>query len=479
VISIDPLSDDVLLEIFDYYVKDEDKTEKQREEAWQSLVHVCCRWRSIVFGSPHHLNLQLVCTERTPARDTLDVWPTFPLVIWCDGFYRTANTDNVIAVLERRDRVCQIHLARIQSSDLEIFLAAMQQPFPELTHLRLRSFSAVRVDPDSFLGGSAPRLEFLMLDRVPFPGLPKLLLSAVPHLTSLYLENIPHSGCISPEAMVTALSSLASLEYLTLNSPRSCPDQASRRPPPSTRTFLFVLTFFSFEGVSEYLEDLVARIDAPRLSNLYITLFNDIVLDTPQLMQFISRAPTSRALEKANIALRNRLVSLDFSSRTSGAGNVHLAILCQGLDWQLSTLEQVCTSYLPPLSMLEDLYTYEDRDSQPDSKDSDDIENWLWLQLLHPFVAVKNLYLSEQFALRIGPALRELVGGRTMDVLPALQNISLKGLQPSGPVQEGIRQFVASRQATGRPIAVSRWDDLGSEQDDSDSEQDEVLTWDD
>ena len=478
-ISINPLSDDVLLEIFGYYVKGEDQTEKQREEAWQSLVHVCRRWRSIVFGSPRHLNLQLVCTERTPARDTLDVWPPFPLVIWCDGFYLAGGADNIIAVLERRDRVCQIHLARIQSSDLEIFLAAMQQPFPELTHLILQSFSAVRVDPDSFLGGFAPRLEFLQLFGIPFPGLPKLLLSAVPHLTSLYLENIPHSGYISPEAMVTALSSLASLEYLTLKfqSPRSCPDQASRRPPPLTRTFLFVLTFLSFEGVSEYLEDLVARIDAPRLNNLYITFFNDIVFDTPQLMQFISRAPTSRTLEKANIALRNRLVSFDFSSPTSGDGNVHLAILSQGLDWQLSTLEQVCTSCLPPLSMLEDLYTYEDPHSILDRKD--DIENRLWLQLLHPFIAVKNLYLSEQFALRIGPALRELVGGRTTDVLPALQNISLKGLQPLGPVQEGIRQFVASRQVTSRPITVSRWDDLGSEQDDSDLEQDEVLTWDD
>ena len=266
--------------------------------------------------------------------------------------------------------------------------------------------------------------------------------------------------------MVTALSSLTSLEDLTLRfrSPRSCPDQASRRPPPSTRSVLSLLTYFDFQGVSEYLEDLVARIDAPRLNNLYITLFSDIVFDTPQLMQFISRAPTSRTLEKANIALRNRLVSLDFSSRTSDDGNVHLAILSQGLDWQLSTLEQVCTSCLPPLSMLEDLYTYEDPHSILDWKD--DIENGLWLQLLHPSIAVKNLYLSKQFALPIWPALRELVEGRMMEVLPALQNISLRGLQPSGPVQEGIRQFVALRQVTSRPITVSRWDDLGSEQDD-------------
>ena len=122
--------------------------------------------------------------------------------------------------------------------------------------------------------------------------------------------------------------------------------------------------------------------------------------------------------------------------------------------------------------------------SQSDRKD--DIETGQWLQLLRPFTAVKNLYLSEEIVLCIGPALQELVGGRTTGVLPALQNISLKGLQPSGPVQEGIGQFVASRQVTSRPIAVYRWDNSESEQDnwdseqgDSDSEQDEVSTSDD
>jgi hypothetical protein len=104
---------------------------------------------------------------------------------------------------------------------------------------------------------------------------------------------------------------------------------------------------------------------------------------------------------------------------------------------------------------LEDLYIYEGTYSPPDWKD--DIENGLWLQLLLPFTAVKNLYLSEEIALRIGPALQELAEGRTTGVLPALQNIFLDGLEPSGPVQEGIGKFVAARQVASRPIAVSSW----------------------
>ena len=463
-ISVDALPDDVLIAIFDQYVNgDVLQGPINTGKEWQPLVHVCRRWRSIVFGSPRHLKLQLFCTERTRARDMLDVWPALPLAIWCDRIKgvdnRIGGVDNLIAALERRERVCQIALANVQSSDLEIILEAMQQPFPELT--RLWIWSDVSVVPDSFMGGSAPRLEFLQLHGIPFPGLRKLLLSAT-HLVRLLLINIPHSGYISPDMMATALSTLTRLEdlWLQFQSPRSCPDQASRRPPLSTHSVLPVLRAFRFKGVAEYLEDLVAHINAPRLNELNITFFNDIVFDTPQLMQFISRAPTSRTLEKANITLQNRGPSLDFSSRTSGNGRVYVEILCQGLDWQLSSLEQVCTSCLPPLSTLEDLYIHDHRYSQPDWEH--DIENGLWLQLLHPFTAVKNLYLGEEIALLIGPALQELSEGRTTEVLPALQNIFLKGLEPSGPVQEGIRQFVASRQVTSRPIAVSIWDDSGS-----------------
>ena len=399
----------------------------------------------------------------------LDVWPALPLVILCHGNYRTGGVDSIIAGLERIDRVRLINLADVWSSDLEILLEAMQQPFPELTRLLLHSRGiageVVPVVPDSFLGGSAPRLRHLHLDCIPFPGLPNLLLSAT-FLVDVALHNIPHSGYFPPDTMVTALSSLTSLESLLLQfqSPRSFPDPEAEHPPPSTRSALSVLTYFAFKGDCEYLEDLVARIDVPRLNNLKITFFNDITFDTPQLMQFISRTPMLGTLQRAYITLPGGdAASVKFSPQTSGDGGLNMKILCRGLEWQVSSLEQVCSSCLPPLSMLEDLYIYEDPHSQLDWKDN--IENGLWLGLLHPFTVVENLYLSERIAQNIGPALQELVGGRSMEVFPTLQNVFLKGLQPSGPVQEGIGQFISSRQAIGRPIAVSRWGDSYSKQD--------------
>jgi hypothetical protein len=60
----------------------------------------------------------------------------------------------------------------------------------------------------------------------------------------------------------------------------------------------------------------------------------------------------------------------------------------------------------------------------------------LWLQLLLPFTAVKNLYLSKEFSPSIAAALQDLVGDRIIEVLPSLQNIFVEGLKPSGPFQE-------------------------------------------
>jgi hypothetical protein len=68
---------------------------------------------------------------------------------------------------------------------------------------------------------------------------------------------------------------------------------------------------------------------------------------------------------------------------------------------------------------------------------------------------VKNLYLPKEFAPGIAAALQELVGGGITEVLPSLQNVFVKGLEPSGPFQENIGQFVAARQLSGHPIAIS------------------------
>ena len=139
----------------------------------------------------------------------------------------------------------------------------------------------------------------------------------------------------------------------------------------------------------------------------------------------------------------------------------NVKILCRGLDWQISSLEQVSTLCFPCLSMLEALYIYRDPKSQLELKDK--IENGLWLELLQPFAAVKDLHLSKGFTSCIAPVLLDLVESGTTEVLHDLQNIFLEGLDSSGAVDKGIGQFAAARQVAGHPIAISPW--ANSEQD--------------
>ena len=435
---------------------------KTRIESWQPLVHVCQRWRDLVFGSPRRLNLQLYYDPGRSTRKTLDVWPALPLLIRGDPFKGVAKVDNVISLIEHSDRICHINLFFNTTSQVETLWMAMQVPFPELT-LLLLSFgtsSCVPSLPNSFLGGSAPHLRVLSLNSIPFPGVPKLLLSTT-RLVNLWLCNIPRSGYISPEVTATCLSTLTNLESFVLQfeSPQSFPDQERRRPPPRTRSILPVLGFFWFKGVSEYLEDLVSRIDTPRFRQLSATFFNDINFDTPELIRFVSRSSALKSPNEAHVFFENLTTSVKLRPQAIDLEYFQVKISCREPDWQLSSVAEICTISLPLLSTTENLFIYEVLDSLHSQLDwNDGISNIEWLDPLLPFTAVKNLYISKEFVPRIAPALEDMAGGGTTEVLPTLQNLYLEGFQPSESIEEGIERFISARRLIDRPIAISVWE---------------------
>jgi hypothetical protein len=441
-VTIDILPDDSLLDIFKIYTD-------EVMPGWHTLVHVCRRWRDVVFTSPHHLNLRLRCTYMTPARKTLNIWPALPIAIQ-DGRGGASRgrggIDNVIAALEHHDRVCRIDLSDIPVLVLKKFAAAMKGPFPALTSLELHSGNKAPALPDSFLGGSAPRLQMLVLWGIPFTAIPKLLLSAS-DLVTLRLWEIPHSGYISPKVMAVCLSSLTRLKTLWIGfqSPRSRPNRL--RPPSLTRVALPALTYFRFRGVNEYLEDLVVRIHSPLLSHLSVTFFNQLIFNTVQLMQFVSRAEKLTTYDRAQVTLFLSSIKLSVQMGTISFPRLELRILCNASDWQLSALAQVCDSSLPPLSTLNRLDIHENAHSPPNWVE--DMENALWLDLLRPFTAVKNLDLSRELGERVTPTMQDLAGESVTVVLPALQHLSVDGCSGIGlhPIQllAAARRLISAR----------------------------------
>lgn len=262
---ISTLPDDALLEIFNRY----------REDQlyfitwwWETLVHVCHRWRRIVFASPGHLHLLLACNGNTPTKTGLLIWPPLPITITCFPWHAKAKKgiENVIAALKCHDRVSEITLEGIEGPALKRFAAIMQEPFQALTYLRLSSLEPTTfVLPDKFLGASAPRMRSFALRGIPFPAFPQLALSAN-HLVSLRLWDIPDAGYISPENMATCLAALHYLEALSIGFLTYRSGLVQQNPPLPTRIHLSSLTYFAFRGHGGYLEDLRARVEIPSVT---------------------------------------------------------------------------------------------------------------------------------------------------------------------------------------------------------------------
>jgi hypothetical protein len=293
------------------------------------------------------------------------------------------------------------------------------------------------------------------LNGIIFPGFPKLLSSAT-HLVRLRLTEIYRFAFIPPEAMVALLSVLSSLDTLELDfdSHQSFRDWERRSQPPRNLSILPALNKFHFRGVTKYLEDLVTFIDTPQLNYFYINFFRQFDFDTPQLAQFINRTPKLRKRD-AHVQFHDSFACVELPAG-SGTGTLKISISYTNGEqfWQLSSIAQVCNFSLPPPSTIEDLYI---ESGLPPVRSQVNDAVALWVQLLLPFTATKNLYLSKGSAPGIAAALQELVEGRITEVLPNLQNIFVEGLEPSGPVQENIRQFVV-QQLSDHLITISVWD---------------------
>lgn len=303
---------------------------------WQVLVHVCQRWRCLVFASPRGLDLELLCTHRRAARKRLlDIWPDLPIAVYIDfkqsegPGYHVDEANTTSALMQQHNRISRIEILGISNSLFKAFAKISEMTlFPVLTHLVLRSdrrdLKAIPPVPDSFLDGFGTRLRVLNLVCIPFPALPKLL-STTTHLVTLKLEIVPPSGFISPDAMATGLSSLKKLKTLHLDfkACRSCALGKCRFPrlhlhreirhsPAVTRTILPALTHFHLCSYGEYVEAFMSQIDTPILVIASIEFSPRRKPDTPLLRHFISRTEAFKAPLPARVFTDEELVYIAF-----------------------------------------------------------------------------------------------------------------------------------------------------------------------
>lgn len=458
--TIDMIPDNVLVEIFDFYRGD---NEHFTTGMWKTLVHVCRRWRNIVFASSRHLHLLLVCDGRTPVKRLLNIWPHWPITIHYSPNDEEGQ-ENIIAALERHDRIFWIVFNELTRPIFERFSTVMQESFPTLKGLHLQSFDAnAPLVPSAFLGGSVPQLRYFFLDGITFPTLPQLVLSAS-RLTKLWLQRIPDAGYISPEVLASCLAVLSNLEelFIEFQYPQYHPLRIV--PPPSSRAVLSALTYLGFRGSNEYLEDLISRVNAPNLDRLNVSFFMSPIFSIPELHSFIGSVERFKLLGRAYMELYPWSVRISLGSPT----HLDLGTKCDGIAQRISSLAQLCNELSPLLSQVERLEIKGDSDPQVEPEVV--MESAQWVELFRPFIAVQGLYVSKSLGPLVTQALESLPGESTKEVLPALRCLSLGGFKPPASIQDIMKPFATVRQLSDQPVTIERWErDLywGSEDDGS------------
>jgi hypothetical protein len=419
---------------------------------WPTLMHICRKWRRIVFAYQRPLQLRLFCTHATPVLKTLDCWPTLPIVVQYGGSPALnpptpEDEDNIVAALKQSDRVASISLT-VTSSLLER-LSAIERPLSELEDLVLLSRGGVRLTlPNAFQFG--PRLRFLYSTRVVFPALLQLLYSSK-NLVDLHLHKV--LSPFPPETLTSALSGMVRLRSLSLHLDhfQSTANHLSQAPPPSPRKLVVLpaLTRLNFQGITRYLVRLVAGIDAPLLGDIEVTFLMESSSDLLQLCQFTERIGMHEPPCRADIISSERAMSISLS-RPGDQTCLRFQVILQPLSAQLFFMAQICVHFSSSFSHVEELCISMARHSRQD----DVFDSERWLESLNSFAGVKWLRVVGNISTDIVRTLQQS-DTRGETVLPSLHELRVSQPGPRhAPLSEAVVSFLTSRRVSGHPIVA-------------------------
>ncbi|KAH9956813.1 hypothetical protein BGW80DRAFT_1386006, partial [Lactifluus volemus] len=148
----------------------------------------------------------------------------------------------------------------------------------------------------------------------------------------------------------------------------------------------------------------------------------------------------------AYIHFRRNSVTISFSPRSPSPIHAPLSFnifCCGAVDWQVSSVTQICNQLSFVLSRIEQLSIDEQGWTLQDN-----IGDTQWLELFQPFTAVRTLVI---FNNAFWSGLRGLSGGSAMQVLPALEELKLPLFHSFGYSNW---PFVIAHQCSDRPVAV-------------------------
>jgi len=216
------------------------------------------------------------------------------------------------------------------------------------------------------------------------------------------------------------------------------------------RVVLPALTEFVFWGCSEYLEDLVAQLDAPRFDDIWTFLDRLESLRLPQLFLFTARTETLRfSREIINQAITIQLARSNRAHGELELGRPHFSLSAsfKGSGTHVAHIAHVLRQIFAMFSNVGHLHIHANGDHPGWQDDFDSAE---WLAFLRLFTTVETLHVSGRLAGQVAHALKDVPGEMVREVLPSVQSL----LFDDNRRVESPGQFVALRQLYGCPVAI-------------------------
>jgi hypothetical protein len=382
--------------------------------------------------------------------------PPFPLIIDLDDPHRDLTTEDeegMTLALQHRDRVRCIHL-EIPVPSLQKLLKAIDDEFPMLEYMHIApptEHNTRLILPPTF---GAPHLRHFVLYHFASPIGSPLLTTAI-GLVTLLLRWIHPFTYPHPNHLLEALSHLPQLETLQIGFRSPIPSTYIKRELLRRRVVIHAtlpsLHWFSFAGVSVYLEAILPHMTTPLLETLKIHFFHQLSYAVPRLLQFIT-ITNGLKFGNARFCFRDGGVAVwVFPHSEITVFSFYIHILCKPLDWQISSMAQIFNVLEPAFSTVMEL-TLDYADLSPSSEwHNQQVDCALWQKLLGSFRNVKTLRVHEGL---VGDLSRSLQSDEEppLKLLPKLEVL----VHPEGSHNdEKFAPFIHERLLARQPIDLN------------------------
>ena len=365
------------------------------------------------------------------------------------------DEEGIIFALQHPDRVRRIRIL-IPNPNLPKVLLAMVDEFPMLEYLSivpLAKHVACLKLPKTF---QAPHLRHLRLGNFAVPIQSPLLTTAV-GLVTLSLERIHPSAYFRPHDLLEWLSLMPQLEVLRVSFHFPVLDrEVEARPldtPSMTPITLPNLRWFSFGGVSAYLEALLPWISTPLLESVGIVFFHQLIFPVPHLLQFISAREIFR-FRRANFLFSPRALIILVYPHHAKTFTLGMDVFCPQLDRQVVSAAQFFAALRTAFSAVDHITLQYESGSTPMEGWQNAADRTQWRELLRSFGNVKTLRVPNNGPVKqVAYSLRPDDEESPMGLLPKLKKLEYFA---SGDAGDLFTSFIDARERAGHPVTLIR-----------------------